>query len=56
MLAGRKALVEVVSSPAFKKELELLYAWRSTVDALIRSLEEYARFREKEDGSDRKTA
>lgn len=55
MLAGRKAPVEIASSPEFKKELEHLYARRSSVDALIRSLEEYERFREKSDGR-RKTA
>ena len=47
MLSGRKAPVEIASSREFKKALEHLYARRSTVDALIRSLEEYERFREK---------
>ena len=57
MVAGRKISVEVASSPAFKKELELLYARRSTVDALIRSLEKYARSRERDEReSARKTA
>ena len=49
--------MEITSSRDFKKELEHLYARRSTVDILIRSLEAYERFREKgEDEGKRKTA
>jgi hypothetical protein len=32
--------------PAYREELEYLYARRSTVDTLIESLEDYDRFRE----------
>jgi len=32
--------------PAYRKELEYLYARRSIVDTLIESLEKYDRFRE----------
>jgi hypothetical protein len=34
------------SGRTFQKELEYLYARRNTVNTLIRSLEEYDRFRE----------
>ena len=45
------------SIPAYRKELEYLYARRSVVDALIASLKDYDRFREtRTDESERRTA
>ena len=37
----------VLPNRQFRKELEYLYARRSAVDTLIRSLEDYDRFRPK---------
>ena len=57
MTSGRKGTVEIASSREFKKELDHLYAKRSTIDELIRSLQAYERFRQKAPAHDkRKTA
>jgi hypothetical protein len=50
MLSVKKAQDPPSSSPrTYRKELEYLHARRMAVDALIRSLEEYGRFRAKKD-------
>jgi len=43
----KKAAVSEIRDPQTRKRLEHLYARRSTIDSLIRSLEEYERFRPK---------
>ena len=47
MLLAKKAPVVPVWRPGFRKELEHLYARRSSIDALIESLERYARCKAK---------
>ena len=42
---AKKAVPPTSSGRTYQKELEYLYARRSTVNTLIRSLEEYDRFR-----------
>lgn len=44
---AKKPPVPFAPIRGFEKELEYLYARRSLIDTLIRSLEEYDRFREK---------
>jgi hypothetical protein len=57
MLLGKKTLVMIVPARSSRKNLEHLYARRSALDALIQSLEEYDRFRERRLSLDkRKTA
>ena len=57
MLLGKKTLVMIVPARSPRKNLEHLYARRSALDALIQSLEEYDRFRERRLSLDkRKTA
>jgi len=47
MLPVKKAQVITFPAQAYEKQLETLYARRSSIDALIESLQEYDRFREK---------
>jgi hypothetical protein len=47
MLPVKKAQVITFPARAYEKQLETLYARRSSIDALIESLQEYDRFREK---------
>jgi hypothetical protein len=57
MLLMKKTPVIIAPPRISRKNLEHLYARRSAIDALIQSLEEYERFREKRTGEDkRKTA
>ncbi|HEV3201665.1 MAG TPA: hypothetical protein VGZ73_27385 [Bryobacteraceae bacterium] len=57
MLLAKKTPVMIVPARISRKNLEHLYARRSAIDALIQSLEEYDRFRERRSGEDtRKTA
>jgi hypothetical protein len=44
---AKKLLVTLTPPRGFQKELKYLYQRRSAVDTLIRSLEDYDRFREK---------
>jgi hypothetical protein len=55
MAVVRKAPVIVMPGPTYQKELELLYARRSAIEALIESLEDYERFLKSSAGK-RKTA
>jgi hypothetical protein len=57
MLPAKKPPVMIVPARISSKNLEHLYARRSAIDALIESLQEYDRFREKRLSVDkRKTA
>ena len=53
MLPAKKAQVITFPTQSYEKQLESLYARRSSIDALIESLREYDRFREKR-GMERK--
>jgi hypothetical protein len=46
MLFGKNAPVMIDTARNYQNELEVLYARRSAIDALIASLEDYDRFRE----------
>jgi hypothetical protein len=46
-MAAERPYLAFVSSRNPRKELEALYARRSVIDDLIRSLEEYNRYRER---------
>ena len=46
MLSLKRADVTKDPVPDYERELAILYARRSAIDALIESLEEYDRFRE----------
>ena len=48
----KKAKVSEIWDPQARKRLENLYARRSTIDSLIRSLEEYDRYRPKDEADD----
>jgi hypothetical protein len=57
MLPAKKAPVMIASVRTSRKNLEHLYARRSAIDALIASLQEYNKFRERRSSVDkRKTA
>lgn len=57
MLSLKKAPVMIAPARISRRDLEHLYARRSAIDAVIRSLEEYDRFRTKRPSEDkRKTA
>jgi hypothetical protein len=57
MLFAKKDPPASAPAPAYRKELEYLYARRSAVDTLIESLKDYDRFREtRPDYSQRQTA
>jgi hypothetical protein len=45
MLFAKKELPTSSPEPAYRLELDYLYARRSAIDTLIESLEEYDRFR-----------
>ncbi len=45
MLFAKKELPTSCPVPAYRMELDYLYARRSAIDTLIESLEEYDRFR-----------
>ncbi len=47
MLPDKKAQVITFPARVYEKQLQSLYARRSSIDALIESLQEYDRFREK---------
>jgi|KBSMisStandDraft_5_1062788.scaffolds.fasta_scaffold10300580_1 hypothetical protein len=47
MLLAKKEPDTAANGPSYQKQLEFLYARRSTIDALIQSLEQYDRFRER---------
>ena len=54
---AKKELPASAPVPAYRKELEYLYARRSIVDTLIESLKDYDRFREtRTDESERQLA
>jgi hypothetical protein len=54
---AKKKLPASSPVPAYRKELEYLYARRSAIDSLIESLEDYDRFRViRMDESERQTA
>ena len=44
-MSANQALPVSAPVPAYRKELEYLYARRSAIDSLIESLEDYDRFR-----------
>ena len=46
MLSGKNAPVMIDTARNYQNELEVLYARRSAIDALIASLEDYDRYRE----------
>jgi len=54
MLPVKKPPVMIVTARTSRKNLEHLYARRSAIDALIESLQEYDRFREKRTSIDRR--
>lgn len=59
MLPGKNAPVMIDTARDSQKELEVLYARRSAIDAVIASLEDYDRYRERKSasaGQQRKTA
>lgn len=43
-MPAKKTLAARIDDPCFREKLELLYARRSNVESLIRSLEQYSRF------------
>jgi hypothetical protein len=45
MFAKKEFAAPPAPVPAYRKELEYLYARRSAIDSLIESLEEYERFK-----------
>ena len=47
MLPAKKAQVLTFPARAYEKQLESLYARRSSIDLVIQSLQAYDRFREK---------
>jgi hypothetical protein len=47
MLLAKKEPDTAVAGRTYQKKLEFLYARRSAIDALIESLEQYDRFRER---------
>ena len=47
MPLAKKAPVIIAPVRGFRKELDYLYARRSAIDALIESLEQYDRYRDK---------
>ena len=54
---AKKEIPASAPVPAYRKELEYLYARRSAIDSLIESLEDYDRFREtRTDESELQTA
>jgi hypothetical protein len=46
-MSKKKAVVTEIRDPKARERLQQLYARRSAIDSLIRSLEEYDRFRPK---------
>jgi hypothetical protein len=59
MLSGKNAPVMIDTARNYQNELEVLYARRSAIDALIASLEDYDRYRESKSarpGQQRKSA
>lgn len=44
-MVAKKDLPPSAPAPAYREELEYLYARRSAIDSLIESLEDYNRFR-----------
>jgi hypothetical protein len=59
MLFGKSAPVMIDTARNYQNELEVLYARRSAIDALIASLEDYDRYRETKpsmSGQQRKSA
>jgi hypothetical protein len=56
-MSAKKELPASAPDPAYRKELEHLYARRSAVNSLIESLEDYDRFREvRKEESQQRTA
>jgi hypothetical protein len=47
MLLAKKETDTAANGRVYRKQLEFLYARRTSIDALIESLEQYDRFREK---------
>ena len=45
MFAKKELTVPTAPLPAYRNELDYLYARRSAIDSLIESLEEYERFK-----------
>jgi hypothetical protein len=57
MLGKKASPMTSIDDPNYRKELEYLYARRSTLDTFIRTLEQYDRFQaENAEPSERKTA
>ena len=44
-MSAKKQILAPSSIPAYRKELEYLYARRMAIDALIESLQDYDRYR-----------
>ena len=56
-MSAKKELPASAPVPAYRKELEYLYARRSAIDTLIESLQDYDRFREvRKEESQQRTA
>jgi hypothetical protein len=56
-MTAKKIPVDIATSPRYRTELETLYARRSAIDALIKSMKEYDRYRAKKlDNCNLKTA
>ena len=57
MLASKKAPILEFDNPEYRKQLEELYARRTAITAVIKSLEQYDRFRDRGmENTRRKTA
>ena len=57
MLASKKSTVIEFENPEHRKQLEQLYARRTAITAIIKSLERYDRFRDRgAENTRRKTA
>lgn len=55
-MPAKKARIAQIDDPRFRQRLELLYARKSNIDSLIRSLEQYNRYQVKSERGSRKTA
>lgn len=55
-MAAKKSRIAQIDDPRSREKLEFLYARKSNIDSLIRSLEQYNRFQMKSERGSRKTA
>lgn len=55
-MPAKKSRIAHIDDARSRQKLELLYARKSNIDSLIRSLEQYNRFQIKSERASRKTA